>query len=156
MTRLAFTAKPYGMGPKGAWVFLDLPKGSPEYLGAKGRVPVVLTVGGQQFRVSAFPDGSGGHQVNFNKAMRAAAGFRPGLAVKVRLTVDSGPRTVAAPKDLKTALSKDSKANAFFESLAPSHKKAYVDWIEEAKRPETRARRVVGTVARLREGEKPA
>jgi len=143
------------MGPKGAWVFVDLPKKSPEYLGAKGRVPVVLTVGGQEFRVSAFPDGSGGHQVNFNKAMQGAAAFSPGAAVKILLEVDAKPRTVAVPKDLKIALSRGGKAKTSFEGLAPSHKKAYVDWIEEAKRPETRARRIAGTLARLRKGEKP-
>lgn len=153
MAAFEFTARPYGMGPKGAWQFLDLPGAFSASLDTKGRVPIVFTVAGKAFRVSAFPDGKGGHQINFNKAMQAAAAGKGGNA-KATVAVDAAKRTVAPPKDLKAAIAKDAKAKAAFAGLAPSHKKAYVDWIEEAKRPETRAKRVSETVTRLKRGEK--
>ncbi|HET8621428.1 MAG TPA: YdeI/OmpD-associated family protein [Acidimicrobiales bacterium] len=56
------------------------------------------------------------------------------------------------PADLAAALAGDPAAAAAFDRLAPSHRREYVQWITEAKRAETRARRVVGTLDRLREG----
>jgi hypothetical protein len=60
---------------------------------------------------------------------------------------DTKPRAVAVPDGLNAALAKHGNAKATFEDLAPSHKKAYVDWIAEAKRPETRTKRVREAVA---------
>lgn len=54
-----------------------------------------------------------------------------------RATVDTAP-----PADLAAALKKNKKANASFNAFPPSHKRDYIEWITEAKRPETRARRV--------------
>ena len=152
MGRMEFTGRPQGMGPKGAWVFLDLPEGSADVFGTKARVSVKLTVGGKTFHVSAFPDGEGRHQLNFNKAMQAAAGWSSGKAVDVVVEADTAPRTVTLPKDVKAALARSAKARSTFENLAPSHRKAYVDWITEAKRPETRAKRIAEAVARLAKG----
>ena len=52
------------------------------------------------------------------------------------------------PDDLAAALGDESRT--FFDSLPYSHRKEYVDWIVEAKRPETRQRRVEKAVAMLR------
>jgi hypothetical protein len=60
-----------------------------------------------------------------------------------------GARTVAVPDDLAEALNAAPEARARFEELAYSHRKEYVTWIEEAKKPETRARRVAGTIDKL-------
>lgn len=46
------------------------------------------------------------------------------------------------------------KAKAIFDTLAPSHKRAYTDWIAEAKKDDTRARRVAKAVEMLEAGEK--
>ncbi len=59
------------------------------------------------------------------------------------------PRT---PADLAAALRHHRRARATFEALRPSHRREYVEWITEAKRPETRKRRVETTVAWLAEG----
>ena len=50
------------------------------------------------------------------------------------------------PPDLAEALAGDSAAAATFDRLSFSHRREYVQWITEAKRPETRARRVAGTL----------
>jgi uncharacterized protein YdeI (YjbR/CyaY-like superfamily) len=61
----------------------------------------------------------------------------------------------AVPEDLAAALEADAMASAAWERLAPSHRKQYLYWIGEAKRAETRARRVAETVARAGEGRRP-
>jgi uncharacterized protein YdeI (YjbR/CyaY-like superfamily) len=47
-----------------------------------------------------------------------------------------------APADLLAALAKNRSAKATFDAFPPSHKREYVEWIVEAKRPETRATRL--------------
>jgi uncharacterized protein YdeI (YjbR/CyaY-like superfamily) len=59
------------------------------------------------------------------------------------------------PDDLAAALDADATASAAWRRLPPSHKKQYLYWIGEAKRPETRVRRVTATVTRVREGRRP-
>jgi uncharacterized protein YdeI (YjbR/CyaY-like superfamily) len=59
------------------------------------------------------------------------------------------------PADLAAALAVDATAHAAWERLAPSHKKQYLYWVGEAKRSETRARRVSETVRRVRGGVPP-
>ncbi|HEY7588649.1 MAG TPA: YdeI/OmpD-associated family protein [Thermoplasmata archaeon] len=153
MSDISFTAKLEAMGPKGAWVFLYLPKEASEKLGSRGRVPVTGSMNGFSFRSSAFPRGDGTHQIAVNKAMQAGAKANPGDTVKVVLRVDTGARGVDVPADLKKAFASSAAAKANFEKMAWSHRKGYVDWIQEAKRPETRAKRIQEAVTRMARGQ---
>jgi uncharacterized protein YdeI (YjbR/CyaY-like superfamily) len=78
-------------------------------------------------------------------------GVKPKRAQKPR---KPKPEAVV-PEDLAAALAlkKNAKARATFEALSPSHRREYVAWIAEAKRAETRARRVEQTIAWLAEGK---
>lgn len=60
----------------------------------------------------------------------------------------------AMPPDLEAALAKNRKARATFDAFAPSHRREYVEWIVEAKRAETRSRRVAQAVEWLAEGRR--
>ncbi len=60
---------------------------------------------------------------------------------------------VAVPNDFSAALKKNKKALAAFEGFSQSHKREYVDWITEAKREETRARRIQSAIATLAKGK---
>jgi uncharacterized protein YdeI (YjbR/CyaY-like superfamily) len=60
-------------------------------------------------------------------------------------------RPVEVPAELASALSEDAVARAYFDSLPPSHRREYVGYMTEAKKPETRKRRVERTIAMLRE-----
>lgn len=64
--------------------------------------------------------------------------------------VDPVRKTVRIPPELASAFRKNKKEGSFFNSLAFSHRKEYVEWIVEAKREETRRNRVEGTIERLR------
>jgi uncharacterized protein YdeI (YjbR/CyaY-like superfamily) len=65
------------------------------------------------------------------------------------MVADEAPRTVAPPADLRTALSRTPAAAAAWEALTYSHQREHVDAIEEAKRPETRARRIARVLEML-------
>ncbi len=62
-------------------------------------------------------------------------------------------KEMPVPTDLKKALSTNAKAAATFKDFAPSHRREYIDWIEDAKRPETRDRRLQTTLQWLTEGK---
>jgi uncharacterized protein YdeI (YjbR/CyaY-like superfamily) len=61
-----------------------------------------------------------------------------------------GGAYVVLPEDLAAALATDEPAATAFGRLSFSHRREYTEWIAGAKRPETRARRVTETLARLR------
>jgi uncharacterized protein YdeI (YjbR/CyaY-like superfamily) len=60
---------------------------------------------------------------------------------------------VSVPPDLKAALQKNAKARKTFENFSYSHKKEYVDWIMDAKREETRRRRLQTAIQWLAQGK---
>jgi uncharacterized protein YdeI (YjbR/CyaY-like superfamily) len=58
------------------------------------------------------------------------------------------------PAYIKTALAKNAAAQKFFESLAPSHRHAYVTWIESAKKEETKRKRLNEAIIKLAAGQR--
>lgn len=112
--------------------------------------PVTVTVNGYTFR-GRVGRMNGENLVGFNKANRDAAGVAPGDKVEVQIALDEGERSVDVPGDLAKALAKAQATDAFSQ-LAQSHRKEYVRWITEAKRPETRAKRIDEAVPLIREG----
>jgi hypothetical protein len=154
MSRQVFRGKLESGGEGGAWVILRVPFNVEQEFGARGRVAVKGTLNGFAFRTSLFPTGDGTHHILVNKQMQQGAGARAGDRVDVVMEVDAEPRTVEVPRDFAQALKKNARAAAFFETLPPSHKRAYVEAIVEAKKPETRARRISSAVSILAKGKK--
>ena len=67
----------------------------------------------------------------------------------------SAPKAeIAVPDDFASALASNPHAKATFEGFAPSHRREYLEWITEAKREETRAKRIAQAVEWLAEGKK--
>jgi uncharacterized protein YdeI (YjbR/CyaY-like superfamily) len=64
-----------------------------------------------------------------------------------------GTQKVTVPADLKAALAKNAKAGKTFENFSYSHKKEYVDWITDAKREETRTKRLKLAIQWLAQGK---
>src|SRR5215217_6104738 len=130
---------------------IQVPDEVVEKLGSGKRPPVVVTVGGHTYRTTVAPMG-GAFWIPLAAEHREAAGVVAGDEVDVVVELDSAPREVALPDDLDAAM--DDAARSAFEALAPSHKKEWVRWVEEAKKPETRATRVEKTVEGLKAGKK--
>jgi hypothetical protein len=60
---------------------------------------------------------------------------------------------ISVPADLKAAVAKDAKAKKYFDGLTPGYRREYLEWIVEARRPETRAARIDTAVKQCREGK---
>ena len=119
--------------------------------GAK-RFPVLAAVNGYQWRTTVTRM-RGEFLLGFSRAVRDGAGVETGDAIEVEITLDRAAREVDVPAALTEALADDTQARAAFDRLAYTHRKEYARWIEDAKRPETRARRIAQTLEMLREGK---
>ncbi len=117
--------------------------------GARARVPVRGTINGFEFRSSIFPMGDNQHYMVVNKQMREGAGIRGGETISVVMERDDAPRTITPPADFAKALRKNKGALTEWEKLSYTHRKEYVKAIEEAKKPETRARRIEKAVEQI-------
>lgn len=81
-------------------------------------------------------------------------------AVKLNEEGVKAPRSVKPPKppvkvpaDLKSALAENAKARAAFEGFSPSHRREYVEWIEDARRDETRRKRLAMAIEWMAKGK---
>ena len=137
---------------EGGGVFFEVPLDVRATFG-KARAPVRGTINGQPFRSTVAVYG-GRYYLPVNRALRDAAGVAAGDAVVIELEPDDEPRTVDPPADLAGALAADPEAKAAFDGLSFTHQREYADWVTEAKREATRARRVSQTLQMLRDGRR--
>jgi hypothetical protein len=121
--------------------------------GRRGRVPVRGTLNGAPFRGSLFPMG-GRHFMVVNRHLREAAGVSGGETVPVQMERDDEPRVITPPTDFARALKGNREARAVWDKLSYTHQREHVEHIEEARRPETRERRIEKSVALLAAGKK--
>jgi len=151
MPKKEFTSKLERFEGSGTWTYADIPFDVEKAFGKKGQVKVKGTVNGVGFLSSLMPHGDGTHFLVVNRSTRDAAKIKEGAKVRIVIEADSEPRLIQAPPDLERALAKNKSAAASWEKLAPSHKKEYVLWITEAKKEETRQRRIEKAVAKIAE-----
>ena len=130
---------------------IPVPDAVIEALGSSKRPPVTITINGHTYRTTAVRMG-GQFYVPLNAENRAAAGVAAGEDITVDIEPDTAPREVTVPNDLAAAM--DDDARAAYDGLSFTHRKEWVRWVEEAKKPETRATRIEKTVTGLREGRK--
>jgi Bacteriocin-protection, YdeI or OmpD-Associated/Domain of unknown function (DUF1905) len=136
--------------------YVDIPAEAVDALHATGRTSVVGTIDGRPFQNQFMPyvfEGVGRKVVMVvNKATRTALGKVAGDTVDFELARDERSRSadVAIPSELQAALDADPAASAAWQAIAPSLRRQHAEFVAEAKRPDTRARRAAQTVERLR------
>jgi bacteriocin resistance YdeI/OmpD-like protein/uncharacterized protein DUF1905 len=131
---------------------IEVPDEAVAELGQGHRPPVRVTIGSYSYRTTVARLG-GRFLVPLSTENRAAAGVAAGDEVEVDLELDNTPREVEVPADLAAALGQDDAALANFEALPYSHRKEWVRWVTEAKKPDTRTTRITKTVQSLHEGK---
>ena len=137
----------------GGGTFVEVPFDVEATFGKK-RVKVKATIEGVPYRGSLVRMGRPCHMLVVLKEIRDKIGKRPGDQVHVVVEEDKEPRLIEVPGDLRQALDADAEAGRFFEGLSYTHQKEYVNWVIEAKRPETRQNRILKVLDMLRRGIK--
>ena len=111
----------------------------------KVKAPVKVTVNGYTF-ASTIASMGDGPCIPFRRSHREAAGLEGGETLAVTLTLDTSKREVKAPPDLVRALKAAPPAWERWSDLSYTHQREHVEALAEAKRPETRARRLENAV----------
>ena len=120
----------------------------PKSVFGKVRAPVTVTLNGYTYRSTVAAMG-GPPCIPLRKSHREAAGLEGGETIDVRLDLDTEARVVTPPADLVKAL-KASSAWDRWGDLSFTHQREHVEAIEDAKKPETRARRIERAVHMVR------
>ena len=132
---------------------IEIPADVIEALSA-GRKPVVkVTINGYSYSSTVARRGER-YLVGVNADTRKRAGVAAGDRVEVEIELETGSREMSVPPDLAGAIEADPAARAFFASLTASQRKWFVLDVEQAKRPETRQRRIAKAIEMLRAGKK--
>ncbi len=132
---------------------IEVPADVIERLGQGRRPKVTVTIGSHTYRTTAAFMG-GQFLVPLAADNRAAAGVEAGDDVDVLIAADESPREVPVPDDLATAIDAAPGAREFYDALSFTHRKEWVRWVEESKKPETRATRIEKTATALAEGRR--
>jgi hypothetical protein len=115
------------------------------------RAPVVVTVNGHAFRTTTMRYGDV-DLIGLNREVREATGLGAEARAVFEVAVDTQPREVEVPDPFAAALRGDVVARDAFNTLSYTHRREYARWIAEAKREDTRERRVARAVELLRAG----
>jgi Bacteriocin-protection, YdeI or OmpD-Associated/Domain of unknown function (DUF1905) len=135
---------------RGGGATVVVPPAVAEALGPARRPAVRVTIGGHTFATRLAVYG-GESMIGVSKANRAASGIEVGDRFAVEIVPDTAPRELSVPDDLAAALAADRAVDAAFARLSFTHRREYVEWVTGAKRPDTRARRIAGTLERVRQ-----
>jgi hypothetical protein len=140
------TATPRG----GGGCLVPVPREVAAKLGLKGMPKIKAVIGGQPYRGSLMPMGDGTYCLGVLKSIQDAAGVGFGDSVTVDLELDTEARVVEPPADLARAMASDKNLAATWEKLSFTNKKEMARSLEEAKKPETRERRLAAALEKLR------
>jgi hypothetical protein len=149
MGSIEITAELQARGPGSAFVLTD-EQVAEVGEGAK-RFPAATTINGYRLRTTVVKM-RGEFLFGLSKAARQEASIEIGDTMTFTLELDQAPREVEVPAALAAALDSDPEAKRAFEGLAYTHRKEFARWIDEAKREETRERRVVQAIEMIRSG----
>ncbi len=132
---------------------LEIPDAVLAELGANKRAPLIVTVNGHSYRSTAVGV-DGGCRVVFPQRERELAGVSVGL-VSVDLQLDSGYREVDVPPELAEVLTQNNIREEF-NGFSYSQRREWVRSVADAKKQETRAKRIDGIVVAIQRGITPA
>jgi len=125
--------------PYRSWTFLLIPPEMAVDWGP-GQKVVCGYVSGRPFQGTA-SRGEGVWRVPIPREFRESAGITCGTTVEAALELDLRPRLVSIPDELQAIFRTHPEVAAMFDQLAPSMRRAWAEYVSEAKRPETRIRR---------------
>ena len=114
------------------------------------RPPVLAHINGVEYRSRLMIYG-GQCYLGLRKDLLRQLDVRVGDHVEIELAEDHEERVVVEPFELTQALANNPGAAAAYQRLPFTHRNEYARWIDEGKKPETRAERVAKTIKRLTE-----
>jgi hypothetical protein len=135
---------------RGGGAVAEIPADVTEALGGLKQMRVFGTVNGIKYQSSTMPY-RGSFYLGVHKATREAAGVEIGDPIEVEITRDDSPRVLELAPELEAALKAQPALRERFDALSFSRRRELADPIAEARKPETRAARLVKALEALRD-----
>lgn len=135
--------------PTGPGTYVAVPPSVRDALGLKGRPKIQAVIAGHPYRGSLMPTRDGAFVLGVLKAIQQAEGLKRGDTITVELELDNAPRLIEPPSDLAAALGRDQEAAMAWQNLSYTNRREIARSLEEAKKPETRERRLASVLSRL-------
>lgn len=135
--------------------FVEFPFSTEELFNKKGQVKVkVLFDNKVEYRGSLAKMKSDCHILGLTQEVRKQLGKTFGDEISVALMEDKEERVVEIAEDIVSVFNENPEAKTLFDKMSYTHKKEYIRWIEEARKPETRENRKVKMVQMILDGKK--
>jgi hypothetical protein len=136
----------------GSLTLLRLPKSASAKLPSRGMVMVEGTINGARFQAPLEPDGKRRHLLVVDKTLRKTAGS--GDTVTLAIEPSEHWPEPKVPADLKQALAADPRPQATWKDITVMARWDWIRWVNEAKQPETRQRRIESIYSRFKSGKR--
>ena len=149
MKRYRFRAKIEASDGGGAFVLF--PYDTETEFATKGKVPVKAMLEGVPYTGSLMTCGGVHHMLAVVKEIREQTGKRPGDMIAVEVWKDEALREVEIPAAFEKLLKREGLL-LFFERLSFTNRREYCRWVSEAKKEETRVKRLEAAVVMLKKG----
>ncbi|MCQ9635172.1 YdeI/OmpD-associated family protein [Chryseobacterium sp. WG23] len=151
---IEFTATIQQNGEMNA-AYVEFPFSTEELFGKKGLVRIKAVFDGKvEYRGSLAKMKTDCHLLGLTQEVRKKLGKTFGDEVSVSLIEDKEERTVDIAEDITSIFNENPKAKTIFDTMSYTHRKEYIRWIEEAKKPETREKRKIKMIQMILDGKK--
>lgn len=135
--------------------FIKFPFSTEELFGKKGQVKIkVLLDGKVEYRGSLAKMKSNFHMLGITQEVRKQLGKSFGEVVSVKLWEDKEERMVEIPTDVLEIFNQNNSAFELYQKMSYTHRKEYMRWITDAKKPETRENRKIKMIEMILAGKK--
>ena len=135
--------------------YVEFPFSTEELFGKKGQVKIKVKFDGKvEYRGSLANMGQGCHTLGLTQAIRKNLGKSFGDTVSVELWEDKEERIVEVPEDIQKIFNENPAALELYNKMSYTHRKEYMRWISEAKKPETRENRKIKMIEMILAGKK--
>lgn len=152
MNKEIFSAELRSIGPGGSKTYVRIPFSVEHVFGRRGHVAVTGTINNIPFHGLLALEGTGMHSLLISDETLSAAKVKAGDTVEISLQPADEEKQNIIPDDFKYALAAFPDANDLFNKMPFSHQKEYIQYINEAKKPETRIRRIEKSIEMISAG----
>lgn len=135
--------------------FVEFPFSTEELFNKKGQVKIKAIFDDKvEYRGSLAKMKSDCHILGLTQEIRKQLGKTFGDEISVNLIEDKEERTVEVAEDIMSIFNENPEAKALFDKMSYTHRKEYIRWINEAKKPETRENRKIKMIQMILNGNK--
>lgn len=149
----AMLSCPAKLGVDCSWTFIKIPKEVSDKLSRRGRTSIEGTINGHSFQATLEPDGQLGHWLKVSEELKKVARAQNGDIVKLKITpVENEPEPVI-PSAFRDALAGAPEARKVWDETTTLARLDWIHWIESAKQPKTRTKRIDAACDMLAKGK---